>query len=117
MSKQPNPAKLSDGELGSAVLRAIDPGLAFRVTLSGKLEKFNNAVPGWEQVTCPLEDPALALRLFQEHRISTTCDSSGVWIAYCAYNYVDEQRCMASGSTLLEAGYRCLLKVLSVHKA
>lgn len=45
--------------------------------------------------------------LFSEARISASIDDSGVWIAWCQYNYADEKRFMQSGDTELEAKARC----------
>lgn len=45
--------------------------------------------------------------LFSEARISVSIDDSGVWIAWCQYNYADEKRFMQSGHTELVAKARC----------
>ena len=42
----------------------------------------------------------------REH-ISATVDDSGVWLAYCQYNYAGEARFMHAGSTPLTAAMRC----------
>lgn len=47
--------------------------------------------------------------LIDEHRISTTVDHSGVWIAYMRYNLNDERRYMSPGSTRQEAVKRCFV--------
>lgn len=45
--------------------------------------------------------------IFSEAKISASIDDSGVWIAWCQYNYADEKRFMQSGPTELVAKARC----------
>lgn len=45
--------------------------------------------------------------LFSEARISASVDDSGVWLAWCQYNYADEKRFMQAGHTELVAKARC----------
>lgn len=45
--------------------------------------------------------------IFSEAKISASIDDSGVWIAWCQYNYADEKRFMQSGHTELVAKARC----------
>lgn len=56
-----------------------------------------------------LKDWSTIGELIEKNRISITVDSSGVWIAYIAYNYSDEQEFMQSGTNPIEAALRCFI--------
>ena len=48
--------------------------------------------------------------ILDKHRVCTTVDHSGVWIAYIDDGYGDDsKRFMQSGDTRLEAGLRCVV--------
>lgn len=49
--------------------------------------------------------------IFSEAKISASVDDSGVWLAWCQYNYADEKRFMQSGHTELVAKARCYVAI------
>lgn len=55
----------------------------------------------------PSTDWAQGGSIFSEAKISASVDDSGVWLAWCQYNYADEKRFMQSGHTELVAKARC----------
>lgn len=45
--------------------------------------------------------------IIEREHISTTCDHSGIWVAYSLWNYADVRQFMQGGSTPLVAAMRC----------
>jgi hypothetical protein len=95
--------RTQDGTLNIAV--ALAAGLVWQA--GAWYRPATASCAAWRIATWnPCSDHAQAMPLLDQAFISSTVDHSGVWLAWDGRNYLDEQRCMFSGSTRLEAGLR-----------
>ena len=93
---------LSRSALNWAVAQALNPGLSLEAFLA------DYGGSDWNYIYD--QDQAVSGPLLEQHRICTTVDHSGVWLAYIDDGYSEDgKRFMQSGATRLEAGLRCLL--------